>query len=79
MKLESLKKDKFKDNTLKKEQMFQLNGGGVATPGGTICGPHGQSQAVVQYDYGYDAVRNNPDGTTYITYHNRSNVVEGVC
>ncbi len=74
MKLESLKKDKFKDNTLKKEQMFQLNGGGVATPAGNICSQHGPDQILMNFDYGYDVMRSNPDGTTYLTFHSRTNV-----
>lgn len=71
MKLERLHLDKFKENALKRQQMFKLNGGGVETAGGTVCGPHGPSGEVVSYDYGYDSVRT--DGST--TYHNRTNVL----
>ena len=67
MKLESLKLDKFKDVTLKREQLFTLNGGGVATGPGTITGPHGPSGANATYNYGYDSSRN---GT--LTFHNRT-------
>lgn len=70
MKLESLKLDKFKDSTLKREQLFSLNGGGIATGGGTITGPHGASGQNATYNYGYDSSRN---GT--LTFHDRSNVV----
>lgn len=77
MKLESLKNDKFKNNVLKREQMFTLNGGGTATPAGSGCGT-GTSAAYpnvnYKYDYGYDAIRTRPDGSTYTTYHNRTNV-----
>ena len=69
MKLESLKLEKFKDSTLKREQMFMLNGGGIATGGGNICAPHGSSGEMMNFDYGYDA---NRDGI--LTFHNRSNV-----
>ena len=57
MKLESLKLDKFKNEALKKEQMFALNGSGTVTPGG-----HRED-----YTYGYDSDR----GNGWITYHNR--------
>ncbi|MCZ8330346.1 MAG: hypothetical protein O9282_03435 [Flavobacterium sp.] len=72
MKLESLKNDKFKENTLKKEQMFQLNGGGTKTPGGHGCGTGtlaSNPTAVYQFDFGYDINRNGS-----ITYHDRTNV-----
>lgn len=72
MKLESLKLDKFKGNALKKEQMFMLNGGGVATGSGNTSDV--SSGNCYNYDYGYDSVRNDGNGGTYITYHNRSNV-----
>lgn len=67
MKLESLKLDKFKDKTLKREQMFVLNGGGIKSDPGTVTGPHGPSGQIMTYDYGYDSYR---DGI--LTYHNRS-------
>lgn len=67
MKLESLKLDKFKDNTLKREQLFMLNGGGIRSDGGNITSEHMGRKA--NYDYGYDSYRN---GT--LTFHNRSNV-----
>ena len=79
MKLESLKETKFKDAVLKKEQMFTLNGGGTVTAGGHGCGTGTSASnptAVLEYDYGYDAIRTNPDGTTFTTYHNRTNVRE---
>lgn len=69
MELESLQLGKFKDNTLKREQMFSLNGGGIATGPGNITGPHGASGANANYNYGYDSYRN---GT--LTFHDRSNV-----
>lgn len=77
MNLESLKNSKFKDSVLKKEQLFTLNGGGTATPGGTGCGTGTSAShpdVIYKYDFGYDAIRKNPDGSTFITYHNRTNV-----
>ena len=71
MKLESLKLEKFKSNSLKKEQMYMLSGGGIATSGGNICLPDGNGCWII-CDYGYDAIRS--DGST--TYHNRTNVTE---
>ncbi len=72
MKLESLKEHKFKDNVLKKEQMFKLNGGGTPTPAGTACGTANvYPYKTWVYDYGYDSIR---DGVT--TYHNRTNQLE---
>ncbi len=71
MKLESIKLDKFKDNVLKKEQMFMLNGNGIATPGGNICAPHGPEGRVMNFDYGYDAIR---DGS--LTFHSRKHVMD---
>ena len=75
MKLESLKETKFKDSTLKKEQMFKLNGGvGTVTPGGWGCGTGTVSSDMdtsYSYNFGYDVDR----GNGYITYHDRSNVV----
>jgi hypothetical protein len=70
MKLESLKLDKFKDSTLKKEQMFMLNGGGIPSGPGTVKGPHGASGQNATFNYGYDVDRGG-----YLTFHNRSNVV----
>jgi hypothetical protein len=72
MKLESLKNDKFKENTLKKEQMFSLNGGGTKTAGGHGCGTGtlaSNPNAHYEYDFGYDIDRNGS-----ITYHDRTNV-----
>ncbi|WP_313805979.1 hypothetical protein [Flavobacterium sp.] len=77
MKLESLELEKFNGDTLKKEQMFKLNGGGTVTPAGTGCGTGTSASnpnTVYYYDYGYDAIRTNSDGSTYTTYHNRTNV-----
>ena len=79
MKLESLKLEKFKNETLKREQMFKLNGGGTATPGGSGCGDNvfaSDPTGVYNFDYGYDAIRTNADGSTYVTYHNRTNVTK---
>lgn len=70
MKLESLKLNKFKDIALKREQLFTLNGGGIATGGGNITGPHGASGQNANYNYGYDSSRNG-----VLTFHDRSNVV----
>lgn len=72
MKLESLQLEKFKDNSLKREQMVQLNGGGTATPAGFGCGTGtlgSNPNAVYAYNYGYDV---NRDGV--ITYHARTNL-----
>lgn len=78
MKLESLKETKFKDSTLKKEQMFKLNGGGTQTPAGSGCG-YGTLTSdyytSYSFNYGYDVERTNADGSTYLTYHARTNVV----
>jgi hypothetical protein len=68
MKLESLKLDKFKDDALKREQMFMLNGGGIATGPGNITAPH--MGRLANFNYGYDSHRS--DG--YLTFHNRTNV-----
>jgi len=69
MKLESLILNKFKDSSLKKEQMFLLNGGGTETPGGcNMNAPHGGRDAI--FDYAYDSERGN--GIT--TFHGRSAV-----
>lgn len=67
MKLESLKLEKFNDSTLKKEQMVQLNGGGIPSPAGTTKGPHGPLGANALYNYGYDVYRNGE-----LTFHNRT-------
>lgn len=77
MKLESLKETKFKDTVLKREQMFTLNGGGTETPAGSGCGDNVSASnptVVYNFDYGYDAIRTNPDGSKFTTYHNRTNV-----
>ena len=72
MKLESLKLEKFKDNSLKREQMFTLNGGGTRTPGGHACGTNTVYPfQTVEYDYGYDSIRNGVK-----TFHDRSNYQE---
>lgn len=82
MKLESLKENKFKDSVLKKEQMFTLNGGGTATPGGRGCGVD-QFGRTYFADYGYDAIRKDANGREFITFHNKTNVnwsgSEGPC
>ncbi len=73
MKLESLELDKFKENSLKKEQLFMLNGGGTETGGGTnYNGTHGGQPAA--YDYSYDSIRERSDGSLWITFHGRSNI-----
>lgn len=69
MKLESLKLEKFKDSTLKREQMFMLNGGGIETGPGNTCDEIGGKW--VNFDYGYDSYR----GPGKVTYHNRTNLV----
>ncbi|SNR33160.1 hypothetical protein SAMN04487979_10388 [Flavobacterium sp. ov086] len=69
MNLESLKLDKFKDCTLKKEQMFELNGGGIKSTAGNICAFHGASQRLMNFNYGYDS---NRDGV--LTYHDRTQI-----
>ncbi|TPG42017.1 hypothetical protein [Flavobacterium pectinovorum] len=67
MNLESLKLDKFKDCTLKKEQLFMLNGGGIKSDPGTVCGLH--AGKLQKYDYGYDIERGG-----HLTFHDRFNV-----
>lgn len=77
MKLESLKLERFQKNVLKKEQMFKLNGGGTKTPGGSGCSDNvsaSNPKVTYNFDYGYDAIRKNADGSTYVTFHNRTNV-----
>ena len=69
MKLESLKLEKFNDKALKREQMFNFNGGGTATPGGHACQVD-EFGRTWELDYGYDAIR---DGV--LCYHNRTNRV----
>jgi hypothetical protein len=69
MKLESLKLDKFKDCTLKREQLFALNGDGIKSGPGNICDKHGESSELMNFDYGYDVERGGR-----LTFHNRSNV-----
>ncbi|OXG01560.1 hypothetical protein BC749_10493 [Flavobacterium araucananum] len=73
MKLESLKLEKFKDCTLKKEQMFMLNGGGIKSDPDNICAEHGASGELKNFDYGYDSNRNG-----VMTFHDRSNV-QDIC
>lgn len=68
MKLESLKLEKFKDSSLKKEQMFMLNGGGIPSGGGNINASHNGRPA--NFNYGYDSYRNG-----ILTFHDRTNVV----
>lgn len=71
MKLERLDLEKFKDCTLKKEQLFTLSGGGIATGPGNICDAHGAEGKIMKFHYGYDANRNGK-----MTFHNRSNVMD---
>ncbi|MFD2892013.1 hypothetical protein ACFS5J_08325 [Flavobacterium chuncheonense] len=73
MKLESLKLEKFKENALKKEQLFVLGGQNTVTPAGSGCGigtSASNPDTIYKYDYGYDVDR----GDGFITYHNRTNV-----
>lgn len=75
MKLESLQLEKFKENSLKREQMFSLNGGGTKTPAGHGCGTGtsaSKPDVNLEYDFGYDVDR----GDGFITYHDRTNVKE---
>ena len=77
MKLESLKENKFKDSVLKREQLFTLNGGGTVTAAGSGCGAGTSAShpdTIYKYDFGYDSIRTNADGSTFVTYHNRTNV-----
>lgn len=85
MKLESLKLQNFLDAKMDNEQMSVLNGGlygsagNTVTPAGSGCGPGlnlSNPTAVYHIDYGYDVIRTNSDGTTYTTYHDRSNMYE---
>jgi natural product precursor len=80
MKLESLKLEKFKPETLKKEQMLKLNGGltdagrNTVTPGGWGCGTGtvaSDPNTSYSYNFGYDVDR----GDGYITFHDRTNLV----
>lgn len=84
MKLESLKLKNFLDFKMDNDKMSVLNGGladavGTVTPAGSGCG-YGTTSAdyyqMYSYNYGYDAIRTNADGSTYTTYHNRTNVVK---
>jgi len=70
MKLESLKMDKFKENALKKEQMFELNGLAERTsPGINLCHYSGGHWYLV--DYAYDTVRADiPGGLAFHGYSN---------
>lgn len=71
MKLESLKSEKFKNDLLKREQMFTFNGGLTeTTPAGTACGTNNvYPYQIVSYDFSWDSIR---DGVTY--FHGRSNM-----
>lgn len=84
MKLESLKLQNFLDAKMDNEQMSVLNGGlidaarNTVTPAGSGCGYGSTSSDYYQmysYNFGYDVIRKNEDGSTYTTYHNRTNVV----
>ncbi len=79
MKLESLKLEKFKNESLKRDHMAFINGGlvGTLTLAGSGCGVNvlgSNPTAVYSFDYGYDSIRTREDGSTYATYHNRTNV-----
>jgi len=72
MKLESLTLDKFKDCSLKKEQLFALNGGGTKTlETGTIC--HWSQGQAYLCDYAYDIQRDDGNGGTFLTFHGLTN------
>ena len=51
-----------------------LNGGGMVTSGGSICAPHGPAGMIQHFEYGYDSSRDDGNGGTYLTFHNRKNV-----
>ncbi len=68
MKLESLKLEKFKSNSLKREQMFKLSGGDTRTNPGTACEVD-QFGRTWEFDYAYDAVRTGG----MISLHGRTN------
>jgi hypothetical protein len=58
--------------------MFRLNGGGSRTLGGNGCSDQvsaSNRKMTYNFDYGYDAIRTNADGSTNTTYHNRTNVI----
>ncbi|KQX10218.1 hypothetical protein [Flavobacterium sp. Root420] len=79
MKLEKLKLLKFKESVLKREQLMQLNGGGIATGAGHIS--DWATGECLSFDYGYDSMRDGSYGYggdygTYQTYHNRTNVTK---
>ncbi len=73
MKLESLQLEKFKNDVIKKEQLFKLNGGGTYTDPGVAYAPHGPEDEMMCFDFGYDSKRERSDGSWFYTYHNRSN------
>jgi hypothetical protein len=74
MKLESLQLEKFKDDSIKKEQMFMLNGGGTRTAGGTnLCHFSGGNSYIV--DYAYDVTRDGIEGG--LSFHGYSNWRDG--
>ncbi|UZO81891.1 hypothetical protein NBT05_05350 [Aquimarina sp. ERC-38] len=79
MKFESIKIKKFQEEALNKKQMENIKANGIATAGGRTEAPHGANGALTQFDYGYDAIRDNGDGTTRLTFHNRSNFCTVPC
>lgn len=70
MELESLKLTKFKNDSLKKEQMFMLNGGGTRTGGGSNL-EHTTGGVTYIVDYSYDSLRDGYSGG--ITFHGYTN------
>ena len=70
MKLESLTEEKFKDNVLKKEQLFKLNGGGTKTRGGSNL-LHNSGGKTYLVDYSYDVSGRNVAGG--LTFHGYTN------
>lgn len=52
--------------------MFSLNGGGSGTGFGRVEESHEGKAAI--YNYGYDWIRSDGAGGTYLTFHNRSDI-----
>ena len=70
MNLEKLTDRKFKENVLKKEQLFLLNGGGTRTGGGTNLHHTSMGNDYI-VDYSYDVSgRNVPGGLTFHGFYN---------
>ena len=77
MALEKINLEKFNEKALNQKQMALLRAGGTATAGGRIEAMH--HGHLTQFDYGYDAIRTNNDGSTYLTFHDRSNFCRVPC